>query len=238
MSWHFLQGQEEASWEGNSLDGAPFALSSLIPTVDASSLLASATEALIAFPSGTTSEPSMGGHGLDLSTSSVEVSPVRTLAQQVSEPGSKEKPAGYGVKCPVSFARYDHGTSSWKTRQLLLTGGSEEFLGTWPRWGLMRDGECSALLTLEHDTSVKGCLSLPTPTRSWGRRGPGLSNNLDNMRMTASATMATLTIVSQFGWRWPPALPEMMMGWPIGWSALRPLATGKFQQWLRSHGKP
>lgn len=32
MSWHYLQGQEEVFWEGNSLDGAPSALSRLIPT--------------------------------------------------------------------------------------------------------------------------------------------------------------------------------------------------------------
>ncbi len=29
---------------------------------------------------------------------------------------------------------------------------------------------------------------------------------------------------------------EWMMGWPIGWSALEPLAEAKFQQWLDAHG--
>lgn len=33
------------------------------------------------------------------------------------------------------------------------------------------------------------------------------------------------------------ALREWMMGWPIGWTALEPLATGRFLQWLDSHGK-
>jgi hypothetical protein len=32
------------------------------------------------------------------------------------------------------------------------------------------------------------------------------------------------------------ALREWMMGWPLGWSASEPLATDRFQQWLRSHG--
>ena len=31
MSWHFLQGQEVASWGGDCLDGAPSALLRLIP---------------------------------------------------------------------------------------------------------------------------------------------------------------------------------------------------------------
>lgn len=32
MSWHYLLEQEEVSWEGHSLDGAPDALLKLIPT--------------------------------------------------------------------------------------------------------------------------------------------------------------------------------------------------------------
>ena len=30
---------------------------------------------------------------------------------------------------------------------------------------------------------------------------------------------------------------EWMMGWPIGWTALPPLETGRFQEWLDWHGK-
>jgi hypothetical protein len=33
-----------------------------------------------------------------------------------------------------------------------------------------------------------------------------------------------------------PTWVEKLMGWPDGWTDLRPLVTGKFQQWLRSHG--
>ena len=34
-----------------------------------------------------------------------------------------------------------------------------------------------------------------------------------------------------------PDWVEWLMGWPIGWTDLKPLATDKFQQWLDSHGK-
>ena len=34
-----------------------------------------------------------------------------------------------------------------------------------------------------------------------------------------------------------PMWVEWLMGWPIGWTDLKPLGTDKFQQWLRSHGK-
>ena len=34
-----------------------------------------------------------------------------------------------------------------------------------------------------------------------------------------------------------PTWVEWLMGWPLGWTDLKPLATDKFPQWLRSHGK-
>jgi hypothetical protein len=34
-----------------------------------------------------------------------------------------------------------------------------------------------------------------------------------------------------------PDWTEWLMGWPINWTALKPLETDKFQQWLSSHGK-
>lgn len=39
----------------------------------------------------------------------------------------------------------------------------------------------------------------------------------------------------------PEAYPEafeQLMGWPIGWTACEPLATGRFRRWLLSHGAP
>ena len=33
-----------------------------------------------------------------------------------------------------------------------------------------------------------------------------------------------------------PDWVEWLIGWPIGWTDLKPLETDKFQQWLRSHG--
>ena len=33
-----------------------------------------------------------------------------------------------------------------------------------------------------------------------------------------------------------PEWVEWLMGWPIGWTALEPLATDRFQRWLRLHG--
>jgi hypothetical protein len=36
--------------------------------------------------------------------------------------------------------------------------------------------------------------------------------------------------------KYNPDWVEWLMGWPIGWTDLKPLETDKFQQWLKSHG--
>ena len=38
------------------------------------------------------------------------------------------------------------------------------------------------------------------------------------------------------GGRLNPTWVEWLMGWPLGWTDLRPLETAKFRQWLASHG--
>ena len=34
-----------------------------------------------------------------------------------------------------------------------------------------------------------------------------------------------------------PTFVEWLMGWPLGWTDLKPLETDKYQQWLQQHGK-
>jgi DNA (cytosine-5)-methyltransferase 1 len=38
------------------------------------------------------------------------------------------------------------------------------------------------------------------------------------------------------GLKLQPAFVEWMMGWPLGWTDLKPLAMAKFRQWLDWHG--
>ena len=40
----------------------------------------------------------------------------------------------------------------------------------------------------------------------------------------------------QVGGQLNPLWVEWLMGWPAGWTGLKPLEMGKFRQWLRSHG--
>jgi len=70
--------------------------------------------------------------------------------------GSVEKEAECGEKWRGSFVKFDPNTSLWKTHQCSLLGDLDEFLETWPQWGLMRDGECWEQQTLAQTTRGTG----------------------------------------------------------------------------------
>ena len=113
----------------------------------------------------------------------------RTSAQQEPGPESPESVLGSGEKWRGSFAKYDRDSSTWKTHQYSLLGDLTLYSETWPRWGLMRDGECWELPTpfgvLElrrQITSAIECGSLeriPTPTGQDNNqvRGEGAAAN-------------------------------------------------------------
>lgn len=63
MSWHFLQEQEGAYWAESSLDGAPSALLSLMPTAAGSCSPDSGMDSFRDSRSGTMCKPSTGSRG-------------------------------------------------------------------------------------------------------------------------------------------------------------------------------
>jgi hypothetical protein len=68
---------------------------------------------------------------------------------------------------------------------------------------------------------------LPTPTA----KGNTLSPSMQKWK-------AHQLLADQAGGSLNPQWVEWLMGWPIGWTDLKPLETDKFQQWLNLHGKP
>ena len=171
MSWHYLQGQEAASWEESSLDGAPSALLRLMPTPEACCLPASATECLNRSQCGTTYAPLTETAGWVACRLFLAASPAKTSAVPDAAQGLTESAPASGWKWPGSLARYDPNSRSWKTRQCSLLGDSTEFSETWPRWGSMRDGECSELMTWVPPTAANESGSWPTPRRTDADRG-------------------------------------------------------------------
>lgn len=97
----------------------------------------------------------------------------RTLALPAEARASLANAVDSGATWQGSLAKYDLQSRGWKTHQHSLYGGLIEFAETWPRWGMMLDGELYPLPTPsgleEHrawiiSESASG-LSLPTVTK-------------------------------------------------------------------------
>ncbi len=236
MSYTFLQeGGAESSAESFS-DIPAFVLSRLNLTHEKSSCNGSETESSPRSQSGTMLEPSTENLGGERLTSFAEASHVRTSAPKAAAKELMEADQDYGPRWPESFARFNPNTSLWKTAQHSLFEGLEEFTGTWPRFGMMIDGECSELANLDSHIHGKDCFYWPTPLKS-DTKGDGPSERNRNTPHMETELKRRLGIPLTETRRLNPCWLEKLMGWPTNWTALQPLETAKFQQWLDSHGK-
>lgn len=242
MSWHILKDcenspcsleQEEVSSEAISWDGERFAPSSGLTILGEYCLPDSETGSCLDSRFGMTSKHSTETPGEDESMSSRAGSPARTSAQPAKVQESTAQGPECGSTWPGSFARYDRDSSSWKTPQCSLLEGLDVFSETWPRWGTMRNGECWELPTLAGVmTGTASGFSHPTPICSdhkgaCARDLPRLGQLKDWMFETLTHNQSTIYPT--------PGFMERVMGWPIGWTELKPLQMGSLQQWQQQH---
>jgi hypothetical protein len=336
MSWLYSQALVAAYLEANSSGGLPSAPLSGKPTPQAylSPDRMKAFSRISRF--GMTCEPLTDDLGADVLTWCLEASPVRTSAQPERAQESTESAAECGRTWRESFARWDRATSSWRTPQCSLLADLDVFSETWPRWGMMRAGECSEQSMPVLRTSETGsglwltptCMNIaPTDGRRKSREAfrasigrsdapGGLAEQVatpkfwptpdardsqpegleaGRRRMEKYSTCGLQTAVKLYPTpttegidggsnsrkaakargMWPtptchnardsdspseanrntpslchqarggdktlpkflnPMWVEWLMGWPLGWTDLKPLETDKFRQWLNSHG--
>lgn len=171
MSWLFSQALVEEYSEAISLDGEPCAPLNLMPTLRPFLLKDKMTEFCAPSQFGLTLRPLTANLGAELLMLFLAGFPVRTSAPLGKAPASKANDPGYGWRWRESFVKYDHASRSWKTRQCSLLGGLAEYSETWPRWGSMRDGECSAQPTPARRICANESGSWPTIRSSDGERG-------------------------------------------------------------------
>lgn len=228
MSWHFSQALEAAFSEENSWDGEPFAQWKSMPTAPGDSCSDKMKGIWHRSPFGTMYAPSTDTIGAALLMWFRGAFLAPTLAQPERKPESAEKQVGFGWKWRESFAKYDRGTFSWRTRQCSLIEGWDEFLATWPRWGLMLDGECLDLTTLAPTTAANGAGSWPTPCHGSSRWGGTFQEVGGSQNKLRGTPIGKLYVNPDF---W-----ESLMGWVIGWTGTAPLGTDKTREWLRLHG--
>ena len=103
--------------------------------------------------------------GAELLTWFLVASRARISALPARAPALTASAAGCGDTWRGSWAKFDPASSSWKTAQPSLLGGSDEFSVTWPRSGMTAGGLCWELPMSVPRISVTGFGSLlPTPT--------------------------------------------------------------------------
>ena len=231
MSWLFSRALVVECLGASFSGGAPSALWSQTLTLQACWLPDKTTARSPRFPSGMTCGRLTGKHGRDAVTWCLGAFRARTFHLQTdAPPGFRASGQGSGAQWRASFAKWDRVTCSWKTPQLSLLGGSESSSVTWPRWGLMQRGACWERITPGHLTSGTGFGSSekrwPTPTAHNAKEAAHPSEYKRNQP----------TLAAQAGGKLNPTWVEWLMGWPLGWTDLGVLATGKSRQWQRLHG--
>jgi len=249
MSWLFSQVLVEEFLGENCLDGEQSVQSSGNPTQQAYC----APDKMMDFSRlsrfGMTYKPLTATRGGELLMLYLEAFHVPTSAQLAKEQELMEKPLECGEKWRGSFVKYD-------PHQCSLLGDLDEFLETWPQWGLMRDGECWEQQTLErhirgtgYGLSPNNIDSFHTPNTT-GLDGGSNSRRALKKRMQMWRTPDTgaggtsgllkegkthrengqpiqVRLVDQVGGQLNPPFPEWLMGWPLGWTDLKPLEMDK-----------
>ena len=212
------------------------------------------------FRYGITLEPLTETLGAGLLTWFREGFLAKTLAQQEQTAATKERDLteasqDCGASLPESLAKLNQNGSWLKTPITCEPKVLDEFSKIWPASGMMLRGECYPLKTVEPITNENECGLLPTPTTMGNQLAPSMMKhagcrNLQNFLKQlptptahnakeggypAEGTRNTPTQGWEVGGKIPPILTEWMMGWPIGWTDLKPLEMDKFQSWQQQH---
>jgi hypothetical protein len=248
------------------LDGTRSAPSSSSRTVSKSLRNASGTDTSSRSRSGMISARSTDVRGEAESTSLAVVSHARISRPRAGERASTEIARGFGSKCSESLARYGLRMSLPKTPRTCALADSALLSRGLPTWGMIVRGVCSELGTSARRIDETGCGSLlPTPTGAGNEGSPSMQKWAGHRRLAAmlptclasdhKGQSSALRIRQGHGGpRLTPSLAEdrgfttrtdagvfltlreWMLGWPIGWTALGPLATDRFREWQSSHG--
>lgn len=169
-------------------------------------------------------------HGEELLTSFLEDFRARTSARPVVAQESMVTNQVYGKKWQESSMRYDLNTSSWKTHRSLLEEVLCESSLTLPKLGLIASGVVFQQKNLTRLISETVCgwsgEMFATPQARDYRSG-----SLDRWNDPRRSRNLNDQVDGLLNPRWE----EWLMGWPIGWTKLKPLAMDRFQEWLHQH---
>lgn len=244
MSWLFSQALGEEFLAATCFDGAQFAPLNVMPTPHKFWRNDKMMEFSQLSRFGLTCAVLTESHGAELLMWYLEDFHARTSAQQEKEKEFQEKKAVCGRKWQELLAKYSHDTHTWKTAQCSLLADSELFSETWPRWGTMQNGDAYRRQSVAPITKETEYGFWPTPLRSPRDSCLTMDAALQNQKLGTCRQTSLSCVVAEkendAGRHIPdghlsPGWVEWLMGWPIGWTDLQPLAMDKFREWQRQH---
>jgi len=263
LNSHCSPEPAEESSEVSSWGSAPLALWKRIPIAVLCYSRDKETECCRYSQSGTTSARSMESHGEAQSTLSQVDSHAKTLAQRVRVQDCPENVQGWFSRCCELLRRCNLILSSRKTVRFCVPVDLAPSSKNLTAWGMMQDGVCWELGISARPIEETGCGYLPTPSASsYGTNKGGAAGrtgkerpSLQTMAKTGVWPAPTChdrkgktgairgknakggpTLTQAVGGTLNPNWVEWLMGWPIGWTDSKQLATDKFLEWQHSHG--
>ena len=258
MSYIFSRALVEEYLGASCSESAPFAPLSLNPTPQAYCSLGRMTAYSRLSRFGMTCAPLTDDRGAALLTWYLEASRARTFQPQEKAPALTAPAPASGGKCTELSMRYDRNSHSWKTHLCLWEEDLPESLVTLPKSGTMRNGLCWERTMWEPRTSesASGYLVwIGTPTASGKKlitvvsqfptpRTKGMCGGTGSFRkMKDLEAKGIITpderkqMTAGSGGQLNPTWVEWLMGWPLEWTALKPLATDKFREWRQLHSR-
>lgn len=221
MSWLYLRALVADCSVADCSAGESCAPSKTTPTGKRSCSRANRTAASILSQSGTTCELLTDVRGVDSWMSSLRAFRVQSTAKRLED---AIRTKTYGPKLLELLGKFGPTGVYWRTFLgcCIADDDLETSYETWPRCGSMWRGTVGRHAPSAPHTVATDCGSwLATPTATANQTCPSMQKNPGCRGWTGEMT---------------PARVEWAMGWPIGWTDLRPLEMDKFQQWLSRHG--
>jgi hypothetical protein len=207
------------------------------PTASDSSNNGSQTDGLTTPRCGTTQPHLTGDPGVDAWISSLAASRANRIPSQAS---AQEEPTSaiFGPTSGGSFARRDPESSCWRTYQACLALTEERqwdaYSGTWPRAGIVSNGECYPQEKWERRTDARESGYWPTPVASdWHSYKCG-DHHVQSKGMASLRLNHWLYLHGREDLAHSPMFREWMMGLPAQWTDCAPLAMVGYRRWLQS----
>jgi hypothetical protein len=242
MSWLFSQVLVEEYLVDISSDGEPSAPLSGNNTQQAYCAPDKMTKFSRLSRFGMTYKPLTENLGEELLTLYLADFHAKTFQLQEKEMDLMEKDQECGEKCHGLLARFDQDSHLWRTVQCSLLEDLNESLQTLPQWGMTVGGELYLRQTLVRPIEEKESGYWPTPAARDYKGANSFKTTSEKISQGKRSHMGQLPNAimmeeqASIGGTLNPTWVEWLMGWPLGWTDLKPLEMDKSLYVQQQHG--